>query len=368
MTRYYITKKSEDGSSLIYPTAPQEPVNLQSYGKNGAGFDPIRDTVWGYVEYAEPLDEQTAAASGLIKGSIPTYYAINETAARRAKEMMSFSDYKPNSATSEYRRMVDEARVIADQCKDRTDPMYHEKIDALMEKYSYRLAENMNRDYEIGTRCPSVMIAGPANFPSRKKEKQVAAWEKNTKDFEEVQDILRRMRSVGHGGISSDDPTALQKLRAKLAGLEELQEQMKATNAYYRKNKTLDGCPHLTEEQVERLKAEMARSWHPEERPYLSFELTNNNANIRRIRARIAELEKRQAEPAPEGWEYDGGRVEMNTAENRLQLFFEAKPENTVRDELKSYGFRWSPKNGCWQRQLTDNAIRTAQKIVPPLA
>lgn len=43
--------------------------------------------------------------------------------------------------------------------------------------------------------------------------------------------------------ISSDDPNAIQKLEDKLKELQELQDRMKAANAYYRKNKTLDGCP-----------------------------------------------------------------------------------------------------------------------------
>ena len=38
---------------------------------------------------------------------------INEGAARRAKEMNSFSDYKEGSATAEYRAMVDKAAAIA---------------------------------------------------------------------------------------------------------------------------------------------------------------------------------------------------------------------------------------------------------------
>ena len=37
------------------------------------------------------------------------YYPINEGAARWAKEMNSFSDYKEGSATAEYRAMVDKA-------------------------------------------------------------------------------------------------------------------------------------------------------------------------------------------------------------------------------------------------------------------
>lgn len=60
------------------------------------------------------------------------YYPINEGAARRAKEMNSFSDYKEGSATAEYRAMVDKAAAIAEQQKSRVDPMYHEKIDHLL--------------------------------------------------------------------------------------------------------------------------------------------------------------------------------------------------------------------------------------------
>ena len=41
------------------------------------------------------------------------YYPIREDAARRAKEMNSFSDYKEGSATAEYRRCVDQAVEIA---------------------------------------------------------------------------------------------------------------------------------------------------------------------------------------------------------------------------------------------------------------
>ena len=51
------------------------------------------------------------------------YYPINEGAARRAKEMNSFSDYKEGSATAEYRAMVDKAAAIAEQQKSRVDPL-----------------------------------------------------------------------------------------------------------------------------------------------------------------------------------------------------------------------------------------------------
>ena len=67
------------------------------------------------------------------------YYPINEGAARRAKEMNSFSDYKPGSATAEYRHYVDKAFALAQEQKKRVDPMYHEKIDSLLDTYARKL-------------------------------------------------------------------------------------------------------------------------------------------------------------------------------------------------------------------------------------
>ncbi|MFR0812795.1 MAG: hypothetical protein ACLSIK_22625, partial [Enterocloster clostridioformis] len=91
------------------------------------------------------------------------YYPINETAARRAKEMNSFYDYQEGSATAEYHSLVDKAAAVAEKQKTRVDPMFHEKIDHLLDTYARKLAENMNQQFAIDARVPSVMIAGPAN-------------------------------------------------------------------------------------------------------------------------------------------------------------------------------------------------------------
>ena len=280
-----------------------------------------------------------------------------------AKVMNSFSDYKPGSATAEYRSMVDEAAVIAEEQKARTDPMYHEKIDRLLDTYARKLADNMNESYSIQTRCPSILVAGGSNFPVRKKEKQNAAADRNMEEFRHVQGLLDKIRSTGMGGISSDDEKAIEKLREKLAGREREQVFMKEVNAYYRKNKTLEGCPGLTEEAVAQMKANMERSWRKDPRPYESFILTNNNAEIHRLRGRIEELEQRQAAPAPEGWTFNGGKVVMNTEESRVQILFDGKPEEEIRSELKHSGFRWSPRQKAWQRQLNQNGIYAARQI-----
>lgn len=292
-----------------------------------------------------------------------SYYTINEEAARRANDMNSFRDYKAGSATAEYRRMVDAATELAERQKQRVDPMYHEKIDRLPEIYCRKLAENMNASYSIEARCPSILISGGGNFPVRKKEKQNAARDRNLEEWNYIQGLLDKIRSVGTGGISSDDPQAVEKLEAKLATLEKHQEMMKAANAAIRMKDPAKGDAKLAElgytpEDIAKLRAPdfCGRIGYP------AYELQNNNANIRRIRGRIEELKKR-TENTPEGWEFDGGRVVVNTAENRLQIIFDGKPDADIRTELKGEGFRWAPSQGAWQRQLTDNAMRAARRL-----
>lgn len=41
--------------------------------------------------------------------------------------------------------------------------------------------------------------------------------------------------------------------------------------------------------------------------------------------------------------------------------------ETTARALLKSYGFRWSPRNKAWQRQLTTNGQRAARQLMREL-
>lgn len=330
-----------------------------------AGFTPEKEFFFADKPFSLQADtpEQTAPETKSI------YYTINESAARRANDMNSFSDYKPGSATAEYRQMVDKAVEIAERQKKRVDPMYHKKIDSLVDTYARKLAENMNSSFSIEARVPSILIAGGSNFPVRQKEKQNAARDRNMEDWNEIQGLLDKIRSTGMGGISADDPQAVQKLEAKLEKLQASQDTMKAVNAYYRKHKTLDGCPNLSAERIEAMKADMSSQWHIEDKPYPSWALSNNNAEIRRVKGRIAELTKKQ-ETAYTGWEFDGGTVEANREDNRLQIYFEEKPDEKTRETLKENGFRWSPKAGAWQRQLNDNAIYAADRLscIKPLS
>ena len=296
------------------------------------------------------------------------YYPINEELARRAKESYSHFDYDEGSATYYYRKKVDEAYAIAEEAKKTVESGYHAKIDYYADMYARKLAENINNRHEIDARVPSVMIAGASNFPVEKKRKQNKARDKNFQEYNEIEKLKDKIQSIGRGGIMSDDKNALAKLESKLQQLESAQVKMKAVNAYYRKHKTLEGCPDITIEEAERLNSNMIK--FQQDQPYYSFELTNNNANIRRTRQRVEELKKeaeRQAAGDSAEKQYDGFILRENAENCRIQFIFGGKPDDETRSLLKSYGFRWSPKETAWQRLLSENGRRAAEYIVKEL-
>ncbi len=162
--------------------------------------------------------------------------------------------------------------------------------------------------------------------------------------------------------ISSGDPQALEKLMAKLEQSKELQDTMKVVNAYWRKFGTCKGAPGITDVQAEKLEKRIETGYSWEKQPFTSYELTNNNAEIKRLERRIQELSYNK-EVGFSGWNFEGGYAEANTDMNRLQLYFDEKPDEQRRTVLKSNGFKWAPSQGAWQRQLTDNAIYSAGRI-----
>ena len=299
------------------------------------------------------------------------YYEISEETARRSHEMMSMTDYRDGSATAGYRAAVDEAAALVERQKQKVSPFYHDKLDALLDRYARRLAQWTNDHNRNGASCPSVLICGAANFPTRKKEKQNAREDSLWKEYEEIQGILSKIKSVGAGPIDFSDPHAREMLVERLESTKALHESKKQANAYYRKHKTLDGCPGITEKDREWLTRPGVFAKGDGSPlalygvPFPAYDLQSDNAKIKSYAARLEEYDRLQAQrDADTDTEFDGGRIVRSVEQNRLQILFDEIPSQEVRDALKSSGFRWSRKNQAWQRQLTDNAERAARRIL----
>lgn len=209
-----------------------------------------------------------------------------------------------------------------------------------------------------------------------------SAMDQSVQHSKNADKLRTKAAGVGTGGISSDDPDALQKLREKLASLEGAQANMKAANRVVRKW-SKKGVTHETEGETfdsyavelagiaDHFSAALARKMIE---PYCgrvvgfeSFQLTNNNAKIKATKTRIAQLEK-LAGTETKRHTYQGVcEVVENADENRLQFIFDGKPSAEVRQIMKSHGFRWAPSKEAWQRQLTNNARYTARLVLKAL-
>lgn len=180
----------------------------------------------------------------------------------------------------------------------------------------------------------------------------------------------KKAESVGTGGISSDDPDAVAKLRVQLDDAERTQEAMKAANKAIRSNKT----PESQKAALVALGFSEIRAAQVLEKDFAgrvgfaSYSLTNNNANIKRIQGRIAELEKLKqrvdVEQAGNGFTY-----REDTAENRVMFLFDGKPDEATRKLLKGHSFNWSPSRDGkpWVRKLTAEGIWHAQQVIAAL-
>jgi hypothetical protein len=170
--------------------------------------------------------------------------------------------------------------------------------------------------------------------------------------------------------ISSDDPEAVVKLRAKIEHLEATRERIKNDNKAFRrlkKNRNLTAAELNISEELRKLFLENTDKKHPIYRnspwtPHESYELTNLGQNIKRLKERLAQLE-RLSQQETEKVQIGDTEIVYNTEENRVQVFFPGKPSREIRTELKSNGFRWSPYNGCWQRHLSQWAYTFAKEI-----
>lgn len=204
-------------------------------------------------------------------------------------------------------------------------------------------------------------------------------------DMRKAEAMRRKAASVGTGGISSDDPEAVVKLRAELAGLEAMQEFMKKANtvirAFHKAGVRNADSGELWGKYLAKLRelrpsisdSSAQKLLEPDfcgRIGFADYQLQNNGANVRRIKARIEQLSakaKAVEALAAEGitervHETEGYKVRENLELNRVQLLFPGKPSEKVRAVLKSHGFRWSPTEGAWQRHLNDAIVWSAKQ------
>lgn len=220
------------------------------------------------------------------------------------------------------------------------------------------------------SRCLSTMIAGPSRFPVRRMEKRNAVADRRCSELLEFREralhAIRKALCPELAPIMAGDADAVERLEAKIAKAEAMQERMRAANAAIRKHAKAG-----PEAQVFALVALgfseglARRAIEPDELRrvgFPSYELTNNGANIRRMKERLAQVERAKATPETVR-EGAAARLEDCPPDNRVRLYFPGKPAAEVRETLKRSGFRWAPSIMAWQAYRNHGTLLLARKV-----
>lgn len=242
------------------------------------------------------------------------------------------------------------------------------------EGYRSRYLDKLRSD----SRCLSWMITGPSNFPTRRNEKRNHIAHKRLTELLEFRTralaAIRKTLCPELRPIMAGDDDAQTRLQSKIDDAEKMQAIMKDCNAAIRQQKKNGEAAQVaalvaifqTAGMVKRDPATRAKELlQPEfcgRIGFADYKLTNNNANIRRMKERLAGIARNQAIPASET-QGENASVEDCPAENRVRLTFPGKPPVEVRSRLKSSGFRWTPSLGVWQAYRHPHTIALAMEI-----
>jgi hypothetical protein len=252
---------------------------------------------------------------------------------------------------------------------------YVETYSAILEEDLALLPEENREDYKNRfinlfttwmhrkSNCISSFITGGSNFPVRRAERANRSEEKAYTIFEDFRKrYFRRLNRKARPGLDGELEEAMINLKKR----EEDQVRMKEINKVIKNKKKnpFDGLVELgfTPAQAEKLLTPdfMGRVG------FAGYSLTNNNANIKRLRERVDYLTKKvelreRNEDEPQN--FPGGQYIVNRVEDRLQFIFDAKPEHEVICRFKKEGWNWSPRFKAWQRKITPNAFASAKQI-----
>lgn len=293
---------------------------------------------------------------------------INKQAAYAAHAGTSFEPEKRGEQA--IRAFAEEVQAVYERLKPhaRTDTEKALLITE-MERFQASYAQKYNDLLYSHSRIYSTMIAGPSGFPTERMRKINEAYDKRAHETYEWKDRAEKAMLRALKGLATEEAGGeVAVLKNKIAQAEKLQEMMVEANKIVRK-KAEPGIGGVSKQQqlinmgfTERQAMEALKPDYMGRIGFPAFALSNNSANIRRMKERVIELGKREVTPTAE-IPFTGGSIVDNREEDRVQIFFDQKPPQAMIDKLKSEGWRWAPSVGAWSRKRTENALYSARRI-----
>lgn len=164
--------------------------------------------------------------------------------------------------------------------------------------------------------------------------------------------------------IHIGDPDAVERLQEKIEKLEKLQERMKAANKICR-----SGMHH--DIKVQELRAlgihennidALLNPRYSYQKPgYESWQLSNNNAEIKRAYTQLRKAEAATKRASSESTNEEDVRIEWAAEDSRVRLYFpETRVSNDMYKTLRRNGFVYARTIGAFSRMWTNNNAKYA--------
>ena len=250
-----------------------------------------------------------------------------------------------------------------------------EEYNQAFERYYAVILKKNKEVISARTGTFSTAVTGGAGIKSsqiRKNEaKQKREYEINKELIDYIEKAEKKLNEVAKNpdrfysdqAIKSTDKNAIEKLNQKIEQLEAEKDFIKRSEKAckeFQKKKDFSVFEkyNIPQKEAKEYVSQIERHGIPLIRGNASI-----NAEIRRVKERIASLEKSKA-TEDENFDIENGRILVNKEAQRVQIFFDNIPDANTREALKKRAFKWAPSVKAWQRTLTGNAIDAVRYLI----
>lgn len=250
-----------------------------------------------------------------------------------------------------------------------------EEYNQAFERYYAVILKKNKEVISARTGTFSTAVTGGAGIKSsqiRKNEaKQKREYEINKELIDYIEKAEKKLNEVARNpdrfysdqAIKRTDKNALEKLNQKLEQLEAEKDFIKRSEKACKEFQKMKDFSvfekyNIPQKEAKEYVSQIERHGIPLIRGNASI-----NAEIRRVKERIASLEKSKA-TEDENFDIENGRILVNKEAQRVQIFFDNIPDANTREALKKRSFKWAPSVKAWQRTLTGNAIDAVRYLI----
>jgi len=241
--------------------------------------------------------------------------------------------------------------------------------------YKDRFISKLLAWLDAKSRTVSVMITGPARFPTSRNEKALNSEMKRSQEFTDFREnFFKRLKKQELANRTPEERLAdtLKAIRNNIeSSFVTIYEIDNGINTYTVRSlivanltnriKTIakNGNRELSQKVLELIKE--LNEQYGTKKPILT-----SRSSVWKL-LETTEIHREQktdfANKENETLEFEGGKVVLNYEENRIQITHDQIPSYETRSQLKKSGFKWSRFNTAWQRQITSSAKYATTQI-----